>query len=291
MLTLYAIPKPFAGHIGIIQRNAIESWLRLEPRPEIILFGDEEGIADAARQFNVAHVAQVARNEYGTPLLNDVFSKAAARAQHDRLCFLNCDIMLLADFVKVVRRAPRPPYLLVSRRWNLDVPEPIRFDGPAWEAVFRDRVAREATLFSEFGIDIFIFPRGFWGELPPFAIGRPIYDNWLLWRARSLHAPVIDCTKAMTIVHQNHVYNQHPDGKQWVRHGPEIERNLELAGGRPHVFSLRHANRAMSRGGRIHLVVNVDSITRRARALPVLPPPAGANEKLQRACLLVADWL
>ena len=27
MLTIFTIPKPFIGHIGVIQRNAIMSWL------------------------------------------------------------------------------------------------------------------------------------------------------------------------------------------------------------------------------------------------------------------------
>src|SRR5436309_411668 len=42
MLTLFAAPKPFRGHIGIIQRNAITSWTKLQPRPEIILYGTQE---------------------------------------------------------------------------------------------------------------------------------------------------------------------------------------------------------------------------------------------------------
>ena len=42
MLTIFSTPKPFRGHIGVIQRNAIESWKRIHPDVEIILFGDEE---------------------------------------------------------------------------------------------------------------------------------------------------------------------------------------------------------------------------------------------------------
>jgi hypothetical protein len=45
LLTLLAMPKPFEGHIGIIQRNAITSWTNLNPRPEIFLFGEEKGTA------------------------------------------------------------------------------------------------------------------------------------------------------------------------------------------------------------------------------------------------------
>ena len=40
-------------------------------------------------------------------------------------------------------------------------------------------------------------------------IGRPGYDNWLIWRARRSRIPVIDATKELTAVHQNHDYNFH----------------------------------------------------------------------------------
>jgi len=50
MITFFTTPKPFRGHIGVIQRNAIESWKRIHPSAEVILFGDEEGAAEAARE-------------------------------------------------------------------------------------------------------------------------------------------------------------------------------------------------------------------------------------------------
>jgi hypothetical protein len=49
MLTIFAIPKPFRGHIGVIQRNAICSWLELRQACEIILLGDDEGTAEGKR--------------------------------------------------------------------------------------------------------------------------------------------------------------------------------------------------------------------------------------------------
>ncbi len=48
MLTIFTAPKSFYGHIGVIQTNAIRSWLLLCPECEIILFGGEEGIAEVA---------------------------------------------------------------------------------------------------------------------------------------------------------------------------------------------------------------------------------------------------
>jgi hypothetical protein len=89
MLTLFTIPKPFRGHIEVIQRNAIESWAQLRPRPEIILFGDDEGTAHVAKEFGISHIPQVARNEFGTPLLNDFFEQAQRVAGDDLLCYVN----------------------------------------------------------------------------------------------------------------------------------------------------------------------------------------------------------
>ena len=67
MLTLFAIPKQFHGYSGVIQRNAVKSWTLLRPPPEIILFGDEDGTAEAVKEFGIRHIPKVARNEYGTP--------------------------------------------------------------------------------------------------------------------------------------------------------------------------------------------------------------------------------
>jgi hypothetical protein len=59
VLTIFTIAKPFHGHIDVIQANAINSWLRLCPQPEIILFGNDEGTASTASQLGVRYVPDV----------------------------------------------------------------------------------------------------------------------------------------------------------------------------------------------------------------------------------------
>src|SRR5712691_10486867 len=66
MLTIFATPKPFRGHIAVIQRNAIRSWTLLRPACEIILMGNDGGTADIAAEFGVRYVPDVARNTLGT---------------------------------------------------------------------------------------------------------------------------------------------------------------------------------------------------------------------------------
>ena len=60
MLTIFATPKPFRGHIAVIQRNAIRSWTLLRPACEIILMGNDEGTAEIAAEFGVRHVPEIA---------------------------------------------------------------------------------------------------------------------------------------------------------------------------------------------------------------------------------------
>src|SRR5207244_634094 len=53
MVTIFTIPKPFRGHVGEIQRNAIGSWRALRPDVQVVLVGNEEGVEKAARNAGV----------------------------------------------------------------------------------------------------------------------------------------------------------------------------------------------------------------------------------------------
>src|SRR5215472_14588751 len=98
MITLFTTAKRFCGHFKVIQRNALRSWTLLHPDVEIILFGDEEGYAEAARDFRLRHEPHVPKNEFGTILVSGMFERAQALARHDLVCYVNCDILLLPDF-------------------------------------------------------------------------------------------------------------------------------------------------------------------------------------------------
>jgi len=257
MFTLFTCPKPFRGHIHMIQMNAIQSWMRLLPACEVILFGDEEGTREAAALLGVRHMSQVARNEYGTPLLNDVFSKAERMAAHDIIGYVNADIILMSDMVRAIEyvRREKSVFLMVGQRWNMDVENALDFSQPDWEEKLRRLVLRSGTPTPHSGwIDYFIFRRGLYRDLFPFALGRAGFDNWLLWKAHSLKAPVIDASQAVMAVHQNHDYSHHPQGKRGVWEGAEAKRNRELMGGWHHSFTLSDAShRLASTGIRLNL--------------------------------------
>jgi hypothetical protein len=251
MLTIFTVPKPFIGHIGVIQRNAILSWLRLHPDAEIFVFGDEAGTAEATRELRVRHIPEIAKNEHGTPLVNDLFTKAQQLARHDLICFVNCDIILTSDFLRAVQHVMRSRqlFLLVGECWNLDVESALCFDVPRWETELQSRIAREAKRRGHWAIDYFAFPRGLYRDMPPFAVGRAGFDNWLIWKARDLGGAVIDATAVTKVVHQNHNYAHIAGGQQTAYHGAEAQTNLELAGGRKHFYSIGEATYYLTPSG------------------------------------------
>src|SRR5437016_351185 len=123
MFTIFSTPKPFVGHIAVIQRNAIESWKRLDPDVEIILVGDDAGTAEVCAELRLVHIPQVKKNPHGTKYLASIYDQAQEAARHEILCHVNCDIVLMADFARAVRQVKnaRERFLMAGQRWDVDV--------------------------------------------------------------------------------------------------------------------------------------------------------------------------
>jgi hypothetical protein len=256
VLTLFAIPKPFVGHIGIIQRNTIKSWTLLRPRCEIILLGDDEGTADAAKEFGVEHIAEIARNEFGTPLLNDMFESAEHRARYKLLCFVNADIILTSDFLRAVERvsAWQDKFLMIGRRRDVGINEPWNFVQSDWEQKLREYVLEHGQLRGEHAVDYFVFPKGLYDQIPPFAVGRPCYDSWLIYKPISRRYPVVDATNEVLATHQNHDHSHF--GLQGENYSlnealklDECKRNYDLLGGEFRRFGVTDASHVLTATG------------------------------------------
>ena len=105
MLTIFTLPKPFEDIYEVIQRNAIRSWTLLKPKPEILLFEDEKNTTKkVAEEFSIGYITDVKKNEFGTPLINDIFEKAQEVAKNDILVYVNADIILISNFIKSIKQ-------------------------------------------------------------------------------------------------------------------------------------------------------------------------------------------
>lgn len=239
MLTFLTIPKPFVGEIGQIQRNALESWIALGQGVQIVLIGDEPGIADAARETGVQHVGGVEKSADGTPRLDSAFSLAESVARFPLWSLVNSDIVLLDDFLPAVVRITKAfgQFAMVGECRDLPVAGRIRLEEEGVRAQIRRRALQEGRLRGYAALDYFVFPRGLFDPLPPFLIGRANFDNWLVWRARSRSHPVVDATPSVVAVHQSHDYSHVAGGRDEAYTGKEAAYNLRLAGVENNPFS------------------------------------------------------
>src|ERR1700687_195643 len=258
MLTIFTTAKPFRGHIRIIQRNALQSWKALHPEIEIILFGADEGAAEAAKEFGLRHEPRVERNKRGSKRLDYLFAQAQTLARNEILCYVNCDIILMQDFWRAIERvrAMHREFLMVGRRWDADIAEPLPFlsqkrqspywraqdpQAAHWEDDLRNLALRHGRKCTAEWIDYFAFSRGLYGpDMPPFVL-RVFWDNWLVWKALDSGKPVIDASRAVMAVHQNHDYSYHPQGKAGIWSGEEAGLNGQLAGGWRHLRTIADA--------------------------------------------------
>lgn len=249
LLTIFAAPKPMkAAHTTVIQTNAIRSWTLLGDQVEVVLIGDEEGLAETAARFGLRHFPAVKRNEQGTPLISSIFDLARRNSTSPMLAYTNADILLLPDFLRAVRRmeSVRREFLMVGRRWNLDVEQPLEFR-TGWEEALRASVLERGEMYTHTGIDYFVFRRESFTALPDFAVGRAGWDNWMLYHACSSRMEVIDATPSILAVHQNHDYSHLKGDKSLYRQDESLE-NKRLAGGNVHIYHLLDANRELVRG-------------------------------------------
>ena len=264
-LTLFTTAKPFSGHSSVIQRNALRSWSLLVPTPQILLVGDEEGYEEAASEVGARRVRDLERNELGTPLLSGIFQSAQNHSDGRVPMFLNADIILPPAFAQAVAIAERqfPRFLLVGRRLDLDIDQPIVFDD-RWYERLSIRAATHGKLRGDLCIDYFVFTRGLFQAIPPFAIGRTRYDNWLIWRAAQEGAVVVDVSAFVKVIHQRHDYG-HMGGLVKAWEGTEARRAEELLGHWSHYHSISHATFMLAASGEVRPVEGLRYATARSR--------------------------
>lgn len=239
-LTLFSAPKPFTDpHIATIQRNAIRSWSLL-PGVEVLLMGEEAGLAEAAQNLGVRHIADIGRSANGTPLVSSMFALARQHSHSDLLCIINADMLLMHDFLEAAEACRRVctergwmNFVLLAQRWDLDVTESLTFESN-WQDGLRQRLHCDGQLHKPAGSDFFLFPQSCYTDVPPFTIGRAGWDNWMIYKARQEGWPVIDATSSLTVVHQNHDYSHLPGGRPHYEH-PETNENIRLAGGQANI--------------------------------------------------------
>jgi len=235
MITLFTTTKIFSGIFKIIQTNALNSWRAISPGIQIIILGNSYGSKDAAKVIDAEYVPDVKCSPEGTPLLSDLFDIAQKRAKYNILAYVNADIILPKNLLSEIHLLDNKfnRFLMVGHRWDMDIDKIIDFNTKIEQIKFWNSIKKNSKKHACTGIDYFIFKKGMYQKLPEFVIGRWGWDNWLIWKARRHMVPVIDGSKNIIAIHQNHGYKYHnissiEDSKK----GSEAKHNIKLINNR-----------------------------------------------------------
>ena len=245
--TPFTAPKPFTDpHIRMIQDNMLRNWQALGDEVEVVVIGDEPGIAEHCQELGLMHLTGVRCNELGTPLISSIFALAREVSESPFLVYANADILFLPDLLDAVRRLSgvKKRFLAVGQRWDMDIDAPMDFS-EGWEQELLARIRDEGVLHTPTGSDYFIFPRACFQDIPDFAVGRAGWDNWMIFRARWKGWPVVDLSEVVTVVHQNHDYRHLPGGLKHY-YQPETGVNVRLGGGRRTIFTLHDVTHVLN---------------------------------------------
>jgi len=280
LITLFSIPKAFHGHTGTIQRNAIKSWTLLHPDCEVILLADDDGTAEAAQDLGVKHISNVARNEFGTPLLDSAYRLAEEASSFPLLCYVNADIILMSDLIQAVEavKAKTDWFLMTGQRRDLEVESLLDFGGD-WEERLRKNVSERGRLHHFTGIDFWAYSKGLLSDMPPLAVGRIAFESWCLYKARAANADVVDSTETVYSIHQEHDYSHHPGGLIGIGTGVEAQRNREMVGGKDYFFIIKDRTHILSEKG-LRRSLDGWRLWRGLRTAKVLHPSAPLSIKL-----------
>jgi len=263
-LTIFSAPKPFTEpHITTIQRNAIRSWQHIGEDVDVVLIGNEAGMAEVADEFGVRHLPEVDCNELGTPLVSSIFNLARQASQSPILAYVNADILLMPDFIQAARTVDSQSnkFVVIGQRWDLDIQNELTFED-GWESRLRSEVLHKGSLHPPAGSDYFIFPRQLFMDMPDFAIGRAGWDNWAIYHGVSSNWTVISATNEIMIIHQNHDYGHLPGGQQHYDLD-ESRKNASLGGGLSHMYTVLEANHVLDNGKVIPVRFNLTQVLRR----------------------------
>ena len=252
MVTLFSSLRPFVEpHAILIQRNAIQSWLALTPRPQILLIGDDAGVAEVAREFSVEHIPEVQKDADGIPMRSSMCRIAHDVAEHDLLCIINSDIIVLDHFYHALSDISLDRFVAAGRRYDLDVEDSIVAHGEDWQSHLRARIEGEGRLRGPSTVDYAVYPKSITPPvLPPFPVKSLGWDPWFLYAHRRRGIPVVNLTPVVNIVHQNHEsYEDVRRKRRTWRQDTEAMTALREAGGFSRMMTLREADYVLTPAG------------------------------------------
>lgn len=248
MLTIFTTCRSFEEEqFAIAQTNALKSWTLLQPKPQIIVMGDEPGTRDIVKELDIEHVRNIKRSVWGGPRMDDMIDLAERLASHSIMLFMSSDLIVSQELANIgyyfAQLAPPTQFLVGVEKWEQKIHTLIDFSQKDWFDKLKPGMQPAP------GGDLFMFPKGFFGQaMPPFIVGRAVVDFWMYHYARQKHC-LYNATNRVTVIHVAHGHSHlsgtfgayevadHSTWQDWYTKHPEFQINIMLAGETLHSFT------------------------------------------------------
>ena len=174
--------------------------------------------------------------------LHEMFGKARQLARHRLLCYIDSRMLLLPDFSEAFNRveALYPEFLMVGRRWDVDISQPVGFAEQDWQDEVRHQALATGKCHAARQIDYLMFSHGlFPRDLPPLPLGSGLWNHWLIWRAVADGSMVVDVSDVVLAIHQNHEADAREISPKMQ--GKELGDHVALCGGSGHLCGIDRA--------------------------------------------------
>ena len=208
----------------LVHNNTVKNWLSFRPFVIPVVFTNDRSIATECKRYgwDVLPVRVTAVED--VPVLKFMYLDAMKVYNTTYYAYSNSDILysnnlvdtligcaynlsyflnmtyLNGSFLYGKSGYAQQPTLIIGQRTN--VQNVTKTEGSTWAAI--TSVARNrGGLFFVYAIDYFITPKSYpWEDSPEVIVGKPSYDNWLIYNARKQKHKVIDATTTLLALHQ-----------------------------------------------------------------------------------------
>lgn len=235
-ITFISVPNRYNTSLKPSMKVAISSWLASSPKSHVILFIDRKEF-DNTDQFpeelekifgkdRVTYIGNIRKDLHGIPYINEWFIQGVLQSRSKYMAFINADIIVSSKWLKRVKQVYSIPQLkdkplvLMNQRIDFDLKKED-FVSISFTDYFNEN--NESILLNQIesmiynsthrnhspdGIDCFTFRKDklpFDPTLiPPFIIGRFVWDNWLVGWLNTICDTVTFHTDP-PIYHVNHI--------------------------------------------------------------------------------------
>jgi len=228
-VSFFACPK---GHDNIRtvpnEELAIRSWLAMIPRPEVTMVEGRagNGVDKFCTKFGLPKRTLKPKDltRLKAPKVQSIFKAGESGSPTDTVMYINSDILLPSNFMEILEfvysQIPAEQHssmMVVGGRTdceNTDVGTEIVAQelSQAGEVDISKVEARMTTCkpAGEGAKDYFAYQKKFFqkkaGGMPPFAIGRGIWDSWIM-KIAHYKGFAVDISPVVVALHMNHDYN------------------------------------------------------------------------------------